>query len=667
MPHPNPLIEGFTRGLQIPYEGTVQEWISEYVVMPHSARSKKHDKTVMPQWTDIFNAVNNPQYRCVSVLAPPGGGKTGGIECITSWIIKESPGPTGIYSQTDETTEFWAKTRLQPVCKATPPVAALLPTNPFDIKKDEMHFPHMYIVLGGANVTNTQEKSLQYAIGDEVWKWKHGLIKELEARLHDRWNGKLMLFSQGGWTDSELESRHLQGTQHYWGFTCPCCKQWNRFTWSLFHYTKIFQSDGNLDWQKTEKSVTLQCSCGKFSLEDNTQNRRMVCNLGSYKQTNFNNVQEWASFQFSAFGVWQIPWGRLVREWIIANKAKEEHDMDLLQKFIQKRCVEFADASVIESLESEPLYSRRENYDADHIPSNVIALSAGVDTQDDRLEVTVWGYGNMFESWAICHRIFLGDPTSPEVWTDLEDFRLANFERMDGTMLNINIMGIDTGRHPNDVYAYVRPRQGQKVYAFKGSSEANMPIVSRPKKSGVEKARLFMVGTDTAKTRIYSRLQIEKPKDWKDGETCPGYIHFPSTDDFDETWFKQLVSEKVITKITKGERVKAYEKHGRNEALDCRVYADAAIQILNPNFAKLALRLGSAKSGSDAKPIIRNSEGDGPSPVPVGNSSEGTPNEAENQETGDEPQRQNRSRRRRRVRGTWMGGVMGNKTHGYLR
>ena len=80
---------------------------------------------------------------------------------------------------------------------------------------------------------------------------------------------------------------------------------------------------------------------------------------------------------------------------------------------------------------------------------------------------------------------------------------------------------------------------------------------------------MFAIGVDTAKDAIYARLRIDTPG--------PGYSHFPQ--DRDAEWFRQLTAEKVQTRYIKGRQVREwYKKDGdRNEALDCRVYAMAAL------------------------------------------------------------------------------------------
>src|SRR5205823_2720634 len=86
-------------------------------------------------------------------------------------------------------------------------------------------------------------------------------------------------------------------------------------------------------------------------------------------------------------------------------------------------------------------------------------------------------------------------------------------------------------------------------------------------------------------------------------------MHFPLT--YDLEFFRQLTSERVVTRFRFGQPYKMFEQHGRNEALDARVYAMAALEMLRPNYAKLAenLKLAAVKNENAAveskPPMIR--------------------------------------------------------------
>jgi phage terminase large subunit GpA-like protein len=114
------------------------------------------------------------------------------------------------------------------------------------------------------------------------------------------------------------------------------------------------------------------------------------------------------------------------------------------------------------------------------------------------------------------------------------------------------------------------------VFALQGSSSRGKPVLNAPKDVDVlwngQKipggCKLWTIGTDTAKSTIYSRVRQTIPG--------PGCYHWPigTTDDY----FLQLTAEKLVeTHNKKGFTVAEWVKvRERNEALDLEVYNYAA-------------------------------------------------------------------------------------------
>jgi phage terminase large subunit GpA-like protein len=136
------------------------------------------------------------------------------------------------------------------------------------------------------------------------------------------------------------------------------------------------------------------------------------------------------------------------------------------------------------------------------------------------------------------------------------------------------------------VYEFVAKRAW--CFAVKGMAGANRPLVEpeevrrrrlrQRRKKGVI---VHLVGVDQAKALIYSRLKML--------EAGPGYIHFPRDASFDDEYFAQLTSEKLVQKI-RGTRpyTEWVQTRARNEALDCKVYALAALRLAGINLAERA-------------------------------------------------------------------------------
>ena len=58
----------------------------------------------------------------------------------------------------------------------------------------------------------------------------------------------------------------------------------------------------------------------------------------------------------------------------------------------------------------------------------MVYLTAGVDTQDDRFEIEVVGWGPEYESWGIRYAAIYGDNSdiNNQVWQDLDTFSIAD-------------------------------------------------------------------------------------------------------------------------------------------------------------------------------------------------------------------------------------------------
>ena len=235
-----------------------------------------------------------------------------------------------------------------------------------------------------------------------------------------------------------------------------------------------------------------------------------------------------------------------------------------------------------ETIEHEKLLERRLNYDSESIPESVLVLTAGVDTQKDRLELQMVGWVSNYESWFIEYKIFWGDPNAVNVWQELDSYLKKRFKTENGRILTISCTCIDSGgHHTNQVYQFTKPRQGRRVFAVKGLSTAGKPIANRPTFVGKNKAVLYGVGSDSAKEAIFARLSSE-----------PEYttLHFCS--DLDEEYFQQLTAEKRVTKFVRGKKSLVWKQiRPRNEALDTLVYNFAAIYILNPNYDTIEERI----------------------------------------------------------------------------
>jgi len=237
------------------------------------------------------------------------------------------------------------------------------------------------------------------------------------------------------------------------------------------------------------------------------------------------------------------------------------------------------------------LAARAEDYT--HAPQSVSVVTAGVDVQDDRVEIELVGFGLGDESWSLDYRVLYGDPSGRELWQELDDLLREHVPHESGRQLQIRAACIDSGGHHTvAVYNFVRDKQARSIWACKGASRPSMPPwPRRPARVGKNRVTpLYLIGVDSLKDALMARLRIEEPG--------TGFCHFPSGRGLD--YYAGFTSERPLRKYHKGVARRVWTKAAgvRNEPLDCRVLAMAALEGLKAS----GLRLRKPSNGARPEP-----------------------------------------------------------------
>ena len=213
----------FRNSIRPPSSLTPPEWMAENVRVQNSERSAFFDIDQTPWWREPLELAADNSVHEIVVLAPTGSGKSTMAEGLSCYIPSEDPGPFLYASQTDPDAKFFVETRAMPAMKACESLKPLWPEDKSKARKTEIIWPHMPMIFGGANMSNFQEKSIRWGYGDEVWKWKAGLVREFLGRHHNRWNRRFYLVSQGGSVDDELDQEYEKTDKGEWSWKCQEC------------------------------------------------------------------------------------------------------------------------------------------------------------------------------------------------------------------------------------------------------------------------------------------------------------------------------------------------------------------------------------------------------------------------------------------------------------
>jgi phage terminase large subunit GpA-like protein len=341
----DPVQAGAIAGLRPPTSDSPWEWAAKHVRISNSERSSKFDPHQTPWWMAPMECAADADTRQVVILAPTGSGKSTMAEALFPFIVSEDPGNLLYASQTDTDAKFWGETRLQPALKSCAGVAKLWPEDRHKSRAMEILFPHMALVLGGANLSNFQEKSCRWLYGDEVAFWKPGLVREFLARHHNRWNRKVFLVSQGGEEEGELDLEWKKSDQSEFSWKCDCGTQ-QAFDFLSLKYDKIENADGTLNEVATSETTRMCCcSCGAEYADTSVVRRRLA---GSNMDNGSRGYIAKADgnpgvrgFHIDSTAVWWVPWKDEVLGFLEANRLARLGVYEKLKQWRQKRRAQF--------------------------------------------------------------------------------------------------------------------------------------------------------------------------------------------------------------------------------------------------------------------------------------------------------------------------------------
>lgn len=404
----NPVAAGARAGLRPPTREAPWQWAARNVRIQNSERSSKFDPEQTPWWKGPMECAADATTRHVVVIAPTGSGKSTMAEALIPYVVSEDPGNFLYASQTDEDAKFWGESRLTAALKSCPTVAALWPVDRHKSRKLEIIFAHMALILGGANHSNFQEKSVRWLYGDEVWKWAAGLVREFLARHHERWNRKVFLVSQGG-TEGKIdpETGEPSGGDELWqewiktdqgDFSWRCtCGHAQPFAFESLTYDTIKRRDGSIDEQATADTTKLACgACGKLH-DDTVMSRRALAssNMGNgamgYIPRNGSPLRGMKGFHVDALAVWWVPWSSDVLQHLEAKRMLRAGVAEKFRQWWQKRRARFWSEDYSESQVSLVRKSdfKTSDYANGETVDGEVARLMTVDAGDDHYWVTI--------------------------------------------------------------------------------------------------------------------------------------------------------------------------------------------------------------------------------------------------------------------------------------
>jgi phage terminase large subunit GpA-like protein len=629
---------------------TLPEWADEYrkLSLSSGAVGGKWETSRVEVARGPMMAVTEPGVRIISAMTCTQLMKTSLLENVIGYHAHLDPCPMLLVQPKDEAVDTFSKERLAPMVQVTPVLSELMGERATRRSDDTLRFkrfPGGFLALASAgSPTNLAMRAIRIVLMDEVDKYETTRegdpIALAEERMATFATNRLSIRAcSPTWEEtSRIYAAFLDGDQRRPYCACPHCG-----------HEQVLDFFGHVQWGKDDAgdhdphsaAVYCQgCGCGWSEPERHEaisriwwrQTRQFSC-CGEVQDPSIERVWWWdeenqvglamckhcealaVSNEHASFTASKMYSPFITMRELAAHWLRVKDDPEGKQTFYNTQLALPFHAEAAKEVAVASLIARREVYPAE-VPNGVLVLTAGIDVQpgstasEGRIELETVGWGLGEENWSIAHETFTGDPAKPEVWNELDEYLLTSFKREDGRDQFIRAACVDSGGHnTQEAYAFARQRTGRNVWAIKGANDRTSwspiwPAVAKAKNRKYRAGyRPIILGVSAAKEAIRQRLLIQEPG--------PGYCHFPM--DRSDAWFSQLTSERLMIERKAGVTTRKWvlPKDKANEALDCRVYAYAALWGLY-HVRRLRLERQALMLAETSEPA--------PPPVPVASS-----------------------------------------------
>lgn len=558
-------------------------WLERNIVLPDAMSAAPGRLRLWPWQRALAAAISDPAIERVTVVKAARLGYTTVLNgAIAAFAINE-PSSMLLLMPTESDCRDHVVTELEPLCRASPALRGLLSEDSSERNSRNTllfrQFPGGTLKIVAAHAPrNLRRHTARFLFCDEIDAMPvtaEGDPLALAAQRTATFPNRKLIY---GSTPTDLETSpilalYAASDQRIFECACPHCGAFAEITWSCIEW-----EPGNPD------SASFRCPHCKALVAE--RYKRQMVDAGRWRVTH-PEIAEHAGFKISAL-VSLSPhaaWSKLATEFLRAKDAP-----DLLQPFVNTVLAEGWRAAG--AVDEAALSTRVEPFDLDRMPAEVLALSAGSDVQDDRIETVILGWTRDGVCLALGYNIVWGSYTDPDTWSELDDLLKSRWRHPLGGELKIDAAVIDAGDgdHYDAVLNFAGPRISRRIFAGKGVF-GNRPgfAMAKGRKVG---GRLAIIGVDVLKSEIVDKLSRG--------------VGIRFSESLEPVFFEQLASERRVIRYKRGMPTRRFERisdRARAEALDATVYGFAARRALgtiNFDSRERALRDPTAKRPSPA-------------------------------------------------------------------
>lgn len=566
-----------------PEDLSYSDWAEQNFRLPAESSAEVGEFTPWKFQRGILDAFGDPLLTRVSVIKSARTGFTKSFVAAIGAIAVNDPCPIILLVPTDDDARGYAVDEIDPCFRDSPALRDIMKVGRFDGRNTLTHRS----MSGGGSLKiiaaraprNLRRHTAKVLVCDEVDGMeitKEGdPIKLGEMRTLSYADRKIIMGSTPkDEATSIIQKRYNESDQRIFEIPCIHCKEPFELLWE------------HIRWDKG-KPETASAWCPRCHCEIEEKYKAEMVEAGEWRAT-CPEVKGHAGFRLNAlislFA--NASWAELVKEY----EQAEKNGAESMQVFFNTTLGKVWSTS-IDIVTEDQLMARREPFGLamlddksgwrEEIHEDVAYITAGIDVQVDRLEVTFLGHSPTHR-FVLGHHVVWGGTNLGTTWEELRSVLKTVWKHPRGGTIGVEAAGIDSGdgNRTQQVYDFCETTQAERIFAVKGDEGPRKVLEVSKKKRRNRLAPLYIVGVDQVKTDIITML----PK----GSEVPQAIRLSNS--LTESYITQLNAERRVLKYKPGtgrpyigfDRV----NKRKAEALDSLVYAIAIRQVCRFDFDK---------------------------------------------------------------------------------
>ena len=587
------VLDAFAKSVTPPPSYTIAEWAEREYYLPTESAAEPGLINIgrTPYMYGILDAIDDPDTEYVSMMMAAQLAKTTVILALLGRTCA-TPGlgaPILCLMPTLDNAQMLSKERFAPMIKSSPKLSEAVIDDRSKGKSQtvlQKNFRNGAIVtfVGSNAAAALASRPVKYVVADEVDRFAMSAGEEGDPlTLADKrtstfeGNGKKLIATSTPTLKgiSKIENMVNDSDQRKYFVPCPHCEHSHTMEWSY------------ISWENDDANTAVyRCPECKEAWSD--EDRTVAIRKGKWFATAKGTPGHVGFIMNALYSPWVGNPKKLVKVYLEAKK-----DPMKMRTFVNTILGETYTTDDLK-VDEKDLYERRAPIGLEPVPAKYLVLTAGVDVQQDRLELVILGHSEDKQTAILAYEKLYGDPNGPKVWADLDHYLQNNFQHELGETIRVTATAIDSGYLATEVYNFVNRHPWKNYYATKGTAGQNKLMFEKSKSKDKAHERLWMVGVDTCKEWVMASVANLD-------STTPGYMHIPDLQLHTMDMLKQLLSEYRDIDVKGNRPVYKWVRkpQRRAEVLDCVCYGKAVFESILPNWEMIREELTTVQNPTE--------------------------------------------------------------------